>query len=953
MIKKTIFATCLGLLITGYYIQKDRWFCDHIADLISKKIANVSSCAINQYTVENCSFLHSSMTIKDIFIQPPKLTDQLNKTENEKWHIIIDQATISWSWISLFLYGSIELCIDITTARLKSAYTEKTCDLALYLKELVLSEYKFAIPITLQKTMIKALHIDLNHEKKDLHFKLETSALAKKVANTKKIILYLNQAKLSQKSYDQKNNTHYKEIIHSLCSSVETTIDSDNNAHINGSTSFIIAQLKDHNKQCHGTLRWAKDSGSIMLKNISRTINLTARLNKQKINLTAHSTIDQLLKLTTNNTHQIPISGKLKLDVTINTPNNISNFTIEKSTIRGSLLAEDIQSPIGSLASLAQINFEKQNHKMSSKLYWQHNSGIVLNGTWQYNQFTNCGSGEVHNMTTNFFSPTSHWCLPAYKTYLSADIDSSGHIKGIYESTAHNKKLSTNKKTGGNFSITPSNLLSIAGSLHKNHYRVILQLQPTVELKELVYYDKNQKKQLDIYTLNNNSTSFNKKSSAISSYIAHEDTRQELAAHVDFELIKNIAHQWGLKEVQGEGYFSTTATIKKDGIFCRSQLHNGTIRLPQTYNFINSFSMESFFDWSHKKILIQNMQCNLHKGSISTHKGCIYYGNNFYPTFVYMPLLFQNCLLNIQKDLFATVSGRLLFHQAPAVDPLLSGSIIFGAAQLSENIFSFSAQQELAKNAYTLFTPSQFSQIKLELAVESVQPIYVKTPFLEADAHLRFFITNTIQHPHARGEIHLISGNLKFPYKPLHITKGSLYFMPHQMYDPLIEVEARNTIRKNTVTMQITGSVKNHHISLHSSPTLSEEQIIALLLIGSTEESLNIVMPALIMQNVKQLLFSTDHTHKKIEKYFTGFLKPLKHITLVPSFVDQTGRGGLRGAIEINIHDRVRALIQRNFSLTEDTRFEVEYMLSDDISLRAIRDERRDLSGQVEMKWKF
>jgi hypothetical protein len=73
----------------------------------------------------------------------------------------------------------------------------------------------------------------------------------------------------------------------------------------------------------------------------------------------------------------------------------------------------------------------------------------------------------------------------------------------------------------------------------------------------------------------------------------------------------------------------------------------------------------------------------------------------------------------------------------------------------------------------------------------------------------------------------------------------------------------------------------------------------------------------------------------------------------VPSFIDQSGRGGLRGAIEIDISDRWRAVIQKNFSLTEDTRFELEYLLSDDISVRATRDIRRDLIGEVEMRYKF
>ncbi len=108
-------------------------------------------------------------------------------------------------------------------------------------------------------------------------------------------------------------------------------------------------------------------------------------------------------------------------------------------------------------------------------------------------------------------------------------------------------------------------------------------------------------------------------------------------------------------------------------------------------------------------------------------------------------------------------------------------------------------------------------------------------------------------------------------------------------------------------------------------------------------------MPALIMQNITSLVFSQNQSSKQLERYFKALLKPFKNVHLVPSFTDQTGRGGLRGAIEIDINERWRALIQKNFSLSEDTRFELEYMVSDDISVRGFRDERRDIGSEVEM----
>ena len=85
---------------------------------------------------------------------------------------------------------------------------------------------------------------------------------------------------------------------------------------------------------------------------------------------------------------------------------------------------------------------------------------------------------------------------------------------------------------------------------------------------------------------------------------------------------------------------------------------------------------------------------------------------------------------------------------------------------------------------------------------------------------------------------------------------------------------------------------------------------------------------------------------KVIRKYVQNQLKKMDE-------AEQRWRGGLRGALEIDINDRWHAMIQKNFSLSEDTRVELEYLLSDDISLCDIRDERRDLGGEVEVRWKF
>ena len=61
----------------------------------------------------------------------------------------------------------------------------------------------------------------------------------------------------------------------------------------------------------------------------------------------------------------------------------------------------------------------------------------------------------------------------------------------------------------------------------------------------------------------------------------------------------------------------------------------------------------------------------------------------------------------------------------------------------------------------------------------------------------------------------------------------------------------------------------------------------------------------------------------------------------------------MRGSIAIEVNERLRGLVQKNFSLPEDTRVEVEYSLSDDTIIRAVKDERGDAGGEIETRWKL
>ena len=366
---------------------------------------------------------------------------------------------------------------------------------------------------------------------------------------------------------------------------------------------------------------------------------------------------------------------------------------------------------------------------------------------------------------------------------------------------------------------------------------------------------------------------------------------------------------------------------------------------------VTGFDSMVSLDPVRRALMINYAHVQLYEGSVLSRCATALFDDSWQLCYVQVPLVVDNCLFNVRKDLFGVVSGNLLVTKHADELPHVDGTVLLDKTQLTEKLFSGVLHDAASMPTQGLSTPSSLDAT-CDLKLATYNPIRVNTPFLDAEARMNMHIQGHVVEPSIAGTVSFGSGTLIFPYRPLNIIKANITLSPGAMTDPLIEIVAKNRIKKYMISLHVAGSLQNHQIVLSSNPPLSNEQIIGLLLIGSEEESLGNMVPALVMQNIKPLIFKSNKT-KFLEKYFNVILKPLQYIHFVPSFGDQSGRGGLRGKIEIDLNDRWRAMIQNNFNLSEDTRFEVEYMLSDDVSLKAGRDEHRDVTAEIEMRWKF
>lgn len=408
-----------------------------------------------------------------------------------------------------------------------------------------------------------------------------------------------------------------------------------------------------------------------------------------------------------------------------------------------------------------------------------------------------------------------------------------------------------------------------------------------------------------------------------------------------------LLYSFSLRSI-GTGLFTWQGTYenKRFDIFLSAE--DTAIRFSDIYNVFTGFSAQlSGIVWPFS-CTMQNVLLSLHKGTIAVAQGYSIFDNHGLLVTTHLPIQLHNCLCNWKDAFLVELSGSCLLDKKENEHLKVETDIIIENGYLQENPLSLVNQKEFLHSIMPGITTKQ-ADFEGIITIKTKDPFSIKTPYIESRALADIVCEYKEGKAQVTGMLKFVGGALHFPYKSVPLMHAELKFIKDHPSDPLIELIAEGMIKKYMINLTVGNSVQDPHIVLSSNPRLTEEQIVSLLFSGTAQESLNLVVPTLLMHNIEKFLFTKSHNYRAE----SSWLEPLKRIRIVPSFADQTGRGGLRAAIEIEVNDKLHGVIQKNFSLSEDTRIEVEYILSEDVSLKAIKDERSDLGAELEMRFSF
>lgn len=408
----------------------------------------------------------------------------------------------------------------------------------------------------------------------------------------------------------------------------------------------------------------------------------------------------------------------------------------------------------------------------------------------------------------------------------------------------------------------------------------------------------------------------------------------EHTGQLDSSCDLKLMHSWLPKNVQSlltcEGKLAIKSSLKDHNLYCTIKLVDGNLIFPKIYSVIYDLSSTINFNLKTKRLDVSRTTINLHQGKIEIPRATMSWSHSYFPDYIYLPAILTNCVINYDKQLLGSFHGRILYQKNLNLTDRVTGFVALEQGLCKYNLLSDDFISSLSQ---TTPTPLKFGfNPVLDLSFFTLSPIKIQSEPLQTSVTTKLQISKELLSPQVIGEIDIIGGKINFPYKPLYITHGNIHFTAEQPDSAIINLGAKNQIKLHNINMQINGPLKNPQINLESFPDLTNEQIGALLLVGSENSSLNHSMPTIIMQNLNQAVFG------------------LNHVKFIPTFSNEAGHPGLTGAVEIDVDDRLHASIKKNFSAQQDTKFEVDYAVTDNVSIRGIKDERGDLGGEIEIR---
>ncbi len=268
----------------------------------------------------------------------------------------------------------------------------------------------------------------------------------------------------------------------------------------------------------------------------------------------------------------------------------------------------------------------------------------------------------------------------------------------------------------------------------------------------------------------------------------------------------------------------------------------------------------------------------------------------------------------------------------------------------------------LANTVKPVAAPSQPNEylkgIQFDVRIESSQSLEIQTSLtrnVEAEANLR--LRGTPDRPVIVGSIAINEGQIDFFGNRYSINRGEINFYNTATIDPIIDMALETSVRGITVDISFTGPLNKLNFSYRSDPPLQANDIIALLAVGRTPLNANPVASSQTNTNENYLSTGSNNLLQqaitapadgRLQRFFG-----VSHIRLDPQLSDITSVPQARLSLEQQISKEVTLTYITNVTRTQEQIVRVEWDLTRQWSVVALRDENGEFGIDFQYRRRF
>ena len=316
----------------------------------------------------------------------------------------------------------------------------------------------------------------------------------------------------------------------------------------------------------------------------------------------------------------------------------------------------------------------------------------------------------------------------------------------------------------------------------------------------------------------------------------------------------------------------------------------------------------------------------------------------------------NNVRYRTPEGLSITVSGNVNLI-GTSESSVLSGTVTVDRASFNPRTDVGSLLASTARPVAISGTPNEYLRgVQFDINILSSRSLEVQTSLtrnIQADANVR--LRGTPARPMVLGNVTVNSGEIEFFGNRYTINRGEVNFYNPAKVEPIIDMDLETRVRGIVVDISFEGPLDKLSFSYRSDPPLETNDIIALLAVGRTPSAAGALGSA---QTVQSSYVSTGSNALlgqaiapatgRLQRFFG-----VSHIKIDPQLTDITSVPQARLTLEQQISTAVTVTYITNLSVTNQQIVRVQWDVSKQWSVVALRDENGAFSIDFQYRRRF